>query len=702
MKHDFYGKNNHSFEITFYGNHFDVSELVQLVTKKITLKNSNIACFSVGNTLFALSAGDSQIELIEEIVYIDNRTAPSSIMSPIGYAGGTFQHGIVSTSETDNAYTNLGSPYIANNVPLYDPAKMDYSAIEKKVKLNDENSGSFEVKAWTIYDAITGVDGKLCTVKSAKIKPLSNNFYHYGKIITAYSGAQLNMDEFNDLEKDYPAATRPNLSGWELSYGWNAPAINCLILAYVNDVEKYKAPTFFEAYQNNNVTSVYWNNTEEFLKDGMIVDFRVSRYKLASAVEDGSFNWKSIGYSYDPVNITWDILKDVLGLGAIFKNELYVYMRARNVAQDYETSFAWLSISKDGYVVEHGYVGERKRIQLTVHSIGEEPPEGVTKDDEKGNNDEQKTSGETPKGHDPSDDSEMGLNVLTTSYILTTAQLKSLGNELWSDGFMQNIKMLNNSPIENVLSCKIFPTTFTGAAALVKIGNVSMLSGASALKLAGTSIKKETGTINIVKKFNSFLDFEPFTTAKIFLPFIGFQPITLADFYGATLGVRYVFDIVTGSCTAFILRNGNVHDKYSGQCAVDVPITASNRAQVEVGQIQSALTGLASAATGNITGALTAGLAVASTPNHFNTRGNGGGATSVYDPRQPFLVIDRPNAQTEISAYAATIGRVCNLSKTLNTLKGFTSVYDVHLDDVPCLESERQKLKTIMQNGFII
>ena len=700
MKHDFYGSNNFSFEISFIGHPYGAVEDVLLVKKKITIENSNIACFCAGNRLFAISAGNKVMSVVEETKYLDTRISPSSIMSEVYNV--TYEHGLVNTSQSSEAYMNLGVPYSANNLPLYDYEKMDYAAQEKKVKLGMEEAGSFNVKSWTIYDSFNTTTGYRVFLQSALVTNLSENFYFYGEITTAYSGIKLNMSKFNSVVKDYPEVIRPNTGGWELGYGWNAPAIICIALAYVNDIEKYKAPTSFDVYQNNNVSSIYWKNTEEFLRNGMVVDFRIARGYLSEKVEEFSQNWKNIGYSFDPVNVTWDVLKNVMGLGALFTSELYVYMRARNIAQDYETSWAYIAINAEGYVSAHGYVGDQKRIMLTVHGVGEEPPEGVTKDDEKGDNDEQKTSGETPKGHDPSNDSEIGLNVLTTSYILTTTQLNTLGNELWSDGFMQNIKMLNNSPIENVLSCKIFPTTFTGSTSPVKIGNVSMLSGETALKLAGTSIKKETGTVNIVKKFNSFLDFEPFTTAKIFLPFIGFQPITLADFYGATLGVRYVFDIVTGSCTAFILRNGNVHDKYSGQCAVDVPITASNRAQVEVGQVQSALTALASAATGNITGTLSAGLAIASVPNHFNTRGNGGGATSVYDPRQPFLVIDRPNAQTEISAYAATMGRVCNLSKTLNTLKGFTSVYDVHLDDVPCLESERQKLKSIMQRGFII
>lgn len=698
MKHDFESKKTITIHYRMYPK--TKTGVRQLACQyDYTVKGVNLCC-TEGNEIWILTQG-TELDISRSTKYQDT-DVNTDLTIPIGKVIkiATYSNGFVEANPNYAAIRYRFDAFeylIANNVPLYDREKVIALAKEKKVWANSTDSITMTIFALPLTDMFTGM-GKVYPTSTQQlvgvIEMETGADLYINKVKTTYP--DIKGDGVRIIENDYPIGIlTPNLT----SYVRN---MQSLMFINVNDVDKYMAPTYFDAYQNNNVTSVYWNNTEEFLQNGMVIDFRVARGYLSEKVEEFSQNWKTTGYSFDPVNVTWDILKNVMGLGALFTKELYVYIRARNIAQDYETSWAYLAINAEGYVSANGYVGNQNRITLTVHKVGEEPPEGVTKDDEKGDNDEQKTSGETPKGHDPSNDSEMGLNVLTTSYILTTAQLKTLGNELWSDGFMQNIKMLNNSPIENVLSCKIFPTTFTGSAALVKIGNVSMLSGATALKLAGTSIKKETGTVSIVKKFNSFLDFEPFTTAKIFLPFIGFQPITLADFYGATLGVRYVFDIVTGSCTAFILRNGNVHDKYSGQCAVDVPITASNRAQVEVGQIQSALTGLASAATGNITGTLTAGLAVASTPNHFNTRGNGGGATSVHDPRQPFLVIDRPNAQTEISAYAATIGRVCNLSKTLNTLKGFTSVHDVHLDDVPCLESERQKLKSIMQNGFII
>lgn len=366
------------------------------------------------------------------------------------------------------------------------------------------------------------------------------------------------------------------------------------------------------------------------------------------------------------------------------------------------TGFAGYGLVKiiAGRVSDAKYNINHTNIKIVIHEDGELPPSVKPDDDTDDGND---VNGDNPpSGNTPTDTSEIGINLLTTTYLLSKAQLNSLGNELWSANFMENVLLLSNSPIENILSCKIFPTTFSGVAAALKVGNVTMLSGESVQKISASGLSKDTGAITFPQLYNSFLDYEPFTQARIFIPFVGFQPVPVANFIGAQLSLRYVFDVVTGAVSVYLLRNGYIFDKYSGICAVDVPLTASNRAQVEVGQIQSAITGVAQLATGNVGGALSAGLAIASTPNHFNTRGNAGGYTSQYDPRQPYLIIDRPKAQSEISSYGKTNGFPCNLSKTLSSLKGFTSVHDVHLDDVPCLESERQELKAIMQKGFII
>lgn len=479
---------------------------------------------------------------------------------------------------------------------------------------------------------------------------------------------------------------------------------NDLIANKVYDSEDALSLVTVDVYQYNDLlTLTFTSETAEQYVTEKIQAFGSLRWnelliKTNAEIEAEGSIYSSRGFGSE-VTFSQTTINETMGFSV---GVLAVSAHGVGTNVDDFTGFAGYGLIKiiAGRVADANYNINHANIKLVIHDSGELPP-SVKPDDEK--NDNNNVSGDNPPGGStPSDPSEIGINLLTTTYLLSKTQLNSLGNELWSASFMDNVLLLSNSPIENILSCKIFPTTFSGVSAALKIGNVTMLSGENVQKISASGLSKDTGAITFPQLYNSFLDYEPFTQARIFIPFVGFQPLPVANFIGAQISLRYVFDVVTGAVSVYLLRNGYIFDKYSGICAVDVPLTASNRAQVEVGQIQSAITGVAQLATGNIGGALSAGLAIASTPNHFNTRGNAGGYTSQFDPRQPYLIIDRPKAQSEISSYGETNGFPCNLTKTLNTLSGFTSVHDVHLDDVPCLESERQELKSIMQKGFVI
>ena len=661
----------------------------------------NMAILESSGYLAMLNANGVALELTIETVFRLPDISPTS--NPFGNivkTSDTWTHGFAYNTQTliggnyGNilSYTSMGG-FVGNN-PLYSPDTYKEKALKKGVWYDVDNTNT---DFFLSYIQITGdtsyIDGTLVPVTRHDFTIENGGQVYYYSVAPQIMN-WVKSDTLIPLEKAFPlGVTSPNLTSY--SSGASSNIFTPMFCAIV-DQQRERSTTFFDAWQFNNQTELRWNNTSKDLTGGMIIDLRIG---LEDNDVANSINWKNTGYGYQPVNLTFDMLKDISGQ-SLRIYPIYVYMRARNVAQEYETDWAYISIDSDGYVSDSGYVSDRMYISLTVHDKGLLPPEQKSDDDK---DDENSVDGDTPpSGHTPTSEKEVGLNLLTTTYILSDAQLKEIGNELWSKNFMDNIFMLSNSPIENILSCKIFPTTFSGTASAVKIGNVTMLNGATAQKISASGLSKETGAITFPQKYNSFLDFAPFTNAKIFIPFVGFQPLPVASFIGAELSLRYVFDVVTGAVTVYLLRNGAVFDKYSGICAVDVPMTASNRAQVEVGQIQSAITAGAQLATGNIGGALSAGLSIAAIPNHFNTRGNAGGYTSQYDPRQPYLIIDRPKAQSEITSYGKTNGFPCNLTKTLSTLSGFTSVHDVHLDDVPCLESERQELKSIMQKGFII
>ena len=672
---------------------------VPYLSGTIKIFNVNMALYSGGDQVLLFSKANEPISidiknLPEEDISLFRSKTMYENHGLIEYVGGTKPKNYVK-------YVGLNGndPSVPITNGFFDANTLAGKAKEKKVLIGESDVS-------TIYNMTLVFDGK----------PLTGGSEQWATFFTMESPSGLFAywvnSPFNGKEKPgVKCLYEPPNNFDELSKSYVNKIANKtefdaydLIANKVYDSENALSLVTVDVYQYNGLMTLNFSSGTE----GEYIEERVQAFGAlrwndlqtktsAEIAKEGSlYSSRSFGmaitFSQDSIN---DVMGFPVGVIAVSCNSI------GSSVEDY-AGFAGYGLIKimSGMVSDANYNLFHTNIKLVIHEDGELPP-SMKSDDDK-NDDNSVRGDDPPSGNTPSDTSEIGVNLLTTTYLLTKAQLNSLGNELWSDNFMKNVLLLSSSPIENILSCKIFPTTFSGVAAALKVGNVTMLNGASVQKISATGLSKDTGAITFPQLYNSFLDFEPFTQARILIPFVGFQPLPVANFIGAQISLRYVFDVVTGAVSVYLLRNGYIFDKYSGICAVDVPLTASNRAQVEVGQIQSAITGVTQLATGNIGGALSSGLAIASTPNHFNTRGNAGGYTSQFDPRQPYLIIDRPKAQSEITSYGETNGFPCNLTKTLSTLKGFTSVHDVHLDDVPCLESERQELKAIMQKGFII
>ena len=65
------------------------------------------------------------------------------------------------------------------------------------------------------------------------------------------------------------------------------------------------------------------------------------------------------------------------------------------------------------------------------------------------------------------------VGLLTTTYILTQDRLTNVANKLWDSSFIDNIKLVNNNPIENVCSVKMLPVKVSGEEKEICIGNVN-------------------------------------------------------------------------------------------------------------------------------------------------------------------------------------------------------------------------------------
>ena len=303
---------------------------------------------------------------------------------------------------------------------------------------------------------------------------------------------------------------------------------------------------------------------------------------------------------------------------------------------------------------------------------------------------------------DPNHDDEPEIETsgaLASCYSMTKERLQSLGNFLFSSSFLDNILLINNSPIENILSIKALPFTISGTTQTIKLGNVD--TGINGEKCS-ECLKYTLGSFTINEKYHSFLDYAPFTSVEIYLPFIGLCDLDINVLINRAVTINYIVDCITGSLKVQLLYNSKPLYQFNGTIGVDIPIASSNRAQVELGLLSSGIGAVSSIASGNVMGAVYSGLNMASSQYHTNTSGCASANTEFHNNRTCYIIINRPKADV-ISSYNSTHGKPCNLTKRLGNLHGMTKVNkDVQLKSISCTEEERNLIRELLTNGIIL
>ena len=327
---------------------------------------------------------------------------------------------------------------------------------------------------------------------------------------------------------------------------------------------------------------------------------------------------------------------------------------------------------------------------------GEDGSKIVTDDDDDGYSDDK----DDDENDNDTSNVSTGIGVLTTTFKMTKDRLQQLGRFLWGSNIFDNFSLICNNPIENIISCKSIPLSLDGTTQKIILGNVD--TGVNGDKVANNFTSQTIGSIKITEKYNNFLDYSPYTNVIIYLPYVGFKELDTNLVMNKTLSISYTVDVITGGCLCQIKSDGVRLYEFNGNLGIDIPITASNRAQVEAGYISSGIGIASSAASGNIVGAVTSLINSAEAQYHYASTSSPNPMCVASTNRTCYVIIDRPTYQT-LKSFNHTRGKKCYLTKTINTLKGYT-ICDEHVDlsGIRATESEKEELIRLLSSGFFV
>ena len=316
---------------------------------------------------------------------------------------------------------------------------------------------------------------------------------------------------------------------------------------------------------------------------------------------------------------------------------------------------------------------------------------------------------------------DYGLHV----YSISSADYSEIQETLWGGGDLSKqlwSKWMNYkyNPIAGVIGCHQIPGAFMPSITPAVISQVKaagcplqLTSGAHHIN-AKTTVDDSVRTLSIPKFFTSFLNYDPYTDVKLFLPFCGWQPIPADRIIGGSISVQYRCDVITGNVCAFVRcfdGDGNNTASYqmTGNCAVSIPVTGNdNGTGAVVGAITAAAGVAVGAMTGGISGAAMIGGAAAAGigsqvgKHALQTGSVYSGNVAALGCLTPFVLITMPIEQVSEN-YLMLHGIPSSMGVTVSDLTGtgYTEFSQFHAD-IDCTESEQQEIERLMKEGVIL
>ena len=326
----------------------------------------------------------------------------------------------------------------------------------------------------------------------------------------------------------------------------------------------------------------------------------------------------------------------------------------------------------------------------------------------------------------------------TTLYNPHESDVRAIAAWLWSDDFVQNIKMNYTDPLNNILGINFCPLPeglINNEMAEFIVGNTS--SGISTLKVTPGNknqyVELDCGERVLPEYWQNFLDYN--SSFMIWLPFIGFRQLRPDDILqetrdtGGSLKVKYIIDLLTGCAVCNIisvlkdrLTNKLVkHLLYSYTCNVfySTPLSGANYMSMYNQQLNATASGISNLvssigqmASGNVGGAVSGlvnlftGQAQAqrqyeTAKPEYGRSGNSGGNSGYFSFKKPYIIKTNPIGQTPKN-YNSLEGVPSMIYSKLSKLEGYTEINTINLDSLNASSAEKSELLTIMKSGFYI
>lgn len=358
------------------------------------------------------------------------------------------------------------------------------------------------------------------------------------------------------------------------------------------------------------------------------------------------------------------------------------------------------------------------------------------------------------------------IDVFNRSFAMNITQIRALADWLWNADddemgeIIDGLKLMGENPMNALIDCRLYPFAITDMIGhtgyeLIKIGRTQSTVGG--IKLANTSnCIIDLGQCVFWDKEKDFLDYNPYTQARLYLPYCGWHSIDPAEFMGKRITGKLIVDVVTGACNCIIYANNIILINATGSIGVEIPMTGTDSATFASQTINASMqcissivqagagvaggmgniskgTSLTRSATdisslsnsraadyrlgssmqteggqqfstglGAAADAVYAGWKAHTVPVQYEMAGAASPACANWLPQYAYFVVDRPVPLIPDN-YGHTIGFACCESGLLSGYSGFTVCSNVDTSGfAQATEAERAELKALLEAGVYL
>lgn len=268
----------------------------------------------------------------------------------------------------------------------------------------------------------------------------------------------------------------------------------------------------------------------------------------------------------------------------------------------------------------------------------------------------------------------------------------------------------NSKLIDYVISVHCVPGDVSASGQLedIKVGTRTM-TGIMARKIDSEYVDFNFGSINTEQLFNNFADY--MCQCELYLPMYGFISLKPEEWNGGTISVKYRFNVIDGSFTAYVLATSNkskltssLIGQYGGSCVVHLPVSNVSYASM-FSSLIGAGAGVAMGVSGAgsaVAGALSASNAVVGAAQGADSKKSNSynASSSFMSRRKPYLIISAP-VPSFSTKYNIEQGLPSNIVYTLSQCQGLTIV-DNPVLNFACSDEEAKAIIAALREGVII